>query len=65
MNFDQAKLRAQRAANSTGKDHAVLNLNTVGSALYVVREYHASMAEGPHAHQLKFVAHPSTIDQGG
>jgi hypothetical protein len=50
--LDQVKAMAQRDANRHGHAMAVLNLNTVGQALYVCRVYRASMHEGPYAHQF-------------
>lgn len=61
-NLDKTKLEAQRAANREGKPQGVLNLNRVGAALYVIRELTEAVSKSD---RLVFVAHPSTIDQGG
>jgi hypothetical protein len=44
--LERMEQRAQDAHDRTGKPHCVLNLNTVGRALYVCREY-----EGPNAYR--------------
>jgi hypothetical protein len=59
--LEQVKLMAQREANRTGSPQCVLNLNRIGMALYVVRGHNAEMPQD----RVVFVAHPSTIDQGG
>lgn len=38
MTLEQATRMAQAAANRSGAPRAVLNFNTVGAALYVVRD---------------------------
>lgn len=43
MTLDQVKRQAQRTANRDGAPMAVLNLNTVGRALYVVRAFAPGM----------------------
>lgn len=62
MTRERAVLEAQRAANRAQRPMALLNLNRVGLALYVVREPHPAMLNDP---QLVLIAHPGTIDQGG
>ncbi|UTC29086.1 hypothetical protein BAMBUS_00030 [Brevundimonas phage vB_BpoS-Bambus] len=43
MTLDQVKRDAQRTANRGGAPVAVLNLNTVGRALYVIRAFEPGM----------------------
>lgn len=43
MGLDPIKLDAQRTANRNGSPVAVLNLNTVGRALYVIRAFEPGM----------------------
>jgi hypothetical protein len=52
---------AQRSANQQNKPMAVINLNRY-SPLYVVREH---LPTHPMTDAVVFIAHPSTIDQGG
>jgi hypothetical protein len=62
-NLDQLKLMAQRDANRESKPMCVINLNSKYSApLYVVREM---LPTRPMTDSIVFIAHPSTIDQGG
>jgi hypothetical protein len=59
--LEQSKLMAQRSANQQNKPMAVINLNRY-SPLYVVREH---LPTHPMTDAVVFIAHPSTIDQGG
>jgi hypothetical protein len=43
---------AQVEANRTGKPMSVLNLNTVGRAMHVVRDYSPGHEQGMYAHQF-------------
>jgi hypothetical protein len=54
---------AQAAANRAGKPMSVLNLNTVGRAMHVVRDYSPGHEQGPYAHQ--FVAKVEPQLSGG
>jgi hypothetical protein len=53
-------VQAQDDANRLGKVMAVLNLNTVGAAMYVIREYDESMETGRFAHQFVAKMEPLT-----
>ena len=55
---------AQAAANRTGKPMSVLNLNTVGRAMHVVRDYSPGHEQGMYAHQFvaKVVPQPVVSD---
>lgn len=55
MTLEQASSKARNSAERDGKRHCVLNLNTAGASLYVVREY-----QGPDAYAKespRFVAY--------
>ena len=52
---------AQAEANRTGKPMSVLNLNTVGRAMHVVRDYSPGHEQGMYAHQFVAKVEP----QGG
>lgn len=54
---------AQAAANRAGKPMSVLNLNTVGRAMHVVRDYSPGHEQGAYAHQ--FVAKVEPQLSGG
>jgi hypothetical protein len=54
---------AQAEANRTGKPMSVLNLNTVGRAMHVVRDYSPGHEQGMYAHQ--FVAKVEPQVSGG
>ena len=50
--LDKALKTAQATADRTGTAYSVLNLNTVGESLYVVRHYNEGHQAGPYAHQF-------------
>lgn len=56
--LDRIRQSAQRDADANGKTYAILNLNTVGAAMYVIREYHDNMRTGRWAHQFVETVEP-------
>jgi hypothetical protein len=61
ISLDSIKKRAQAQANRDGETLAILNLNTIGAAMYVIRTYHPSMREGRYAHQFVCVINPEIV----
>lgn len=61
--LDEIKANAQQEANRTGKPHCVINLNTIGAAMYVVRVYMPAVEQGMYAHQ--FVAKFEPMGENG
>lgn len=56
--LEQLKASAQREANRSGKPHSVINLNTIGARMLVMREHNPNWESEPR--RVLHIAQPST-----